>query len=113
MHTVKVTPFPSVSRYCFPRVEFTIRDIFKGKTLGVNSETKKTSLFKACKHMEPVKGMVAAERTTNEFERHLGCLGKEGTEARVVTKAEWARDQSDGWERPLGRWSFLFQNVQS
>lgn len=28
--------------------------------------------------MEPVKGMVAAERITNEFKKHLGCLGKEG-----------------------------------
>lgn len=53
--------------------------------------------------MEPVKGMVAAERTTNELKRHLGCLRKEGTEARVVSKAEWARDQSVGWER--GCWA--------
>lgn len=38
--------------------------------------------------MEPVKGTVAVERTTNEFKRHLGCLRKEGMEARVVRKAE-------------------------
>ena len=38
--------------------------------------------------MEPVKGTVAVERTTNEFKRHLGCLRQEGMEARVVRKAE-------------------------
>lgn len=52
--------------------------------------------------MEPVRGLVAAERTTNEFKRHLGCLRKEGKEARVVTKAEWARDQSNGRETGCG-----------
>lgn len=38
--------------------------------------------------MEPVRGLVAVDRTTNEFKRHLGCLRKEGMEARVVRKAE-------------------------
>lgn len=64
--------------------------------------------------MEPVKGLVAVERTTKECERHLGCLGKEGMEARVVTKQRVGQ-RSVRWEgdRLLGRWSFLFQNVQS
>lgn len=64
--------------------------------------------------MEPVKGMVAVERTINEGERHLACLRKEGMEARVVQK-QTVGQRSIRWEgeRLLGRWSFLFQNVQS
>lgn len=45
--------------------------------------------------MEPVKGMVAAERTTNEFKKHLGCLGKEGWRQGCLKSRKWARDQSN------------------
>lgn len=49
--------------------------------------------------MEPVKGMVAVERITNELKRHLGHLREEGTEAEVLREAgKWARDQSNGRE---------------
>lgn len=65
--------------------------------------------------MEPVKGMVAAERTTNEFKRHLGRLRKEGIEAVEGGYKSKVGQRSVKWEgdRLLGRWSFLFQNVQS
>lgn len=58
--------------------------------------------------------MVAAERTANKWKRHLGCLRKEGMEARVVTKAESGPEISQmGGRQAGGQMGFLFQNVQS
>lgn len=52
--------------------------------------------------MEPVKEMVAAKRTANKWKRHLGCLRKEGIEARVVTKAESGPEISQMGGRQAG-----------
>lgn len=54
--------------------------------------------------MEPVKGIVAVERTINEGERHLACLRKEGMEARVVSKADSGPEISQmGWGQAVGQ----------
>lgn len=51
--------------------------------------------------------MMAAERTTNKWKRHLGCLWKEGMEARVVTKAESGPEISQmGGRQAVGQMVF-------
>lgn len=57
--------------------------------------------------MEPVKGTVAAERTTNECESHLGCLREEGMGARVGTEAESGPEISQmGGRQAVGQMVF-------